>query len=112
MLQRCLLTKFPLYLVLMEFAEQMEERGIEPDLVWVPRDLNQPADDLTNSEFSVFDVNKRIHIEMAKVEWLLLPRLMTEATEIRRSRKEDNKKVAVLGKRKRLGTRLRERDPW
>ena len=42
-------TKFPLTLLLMELAEQLRSRGLELHLTWLPREMNQPPDDLSST---------------------------------------------------------------
>ena len=57
---RGLSTSYPLCVVAMELAAQLESRGAELQLHWAPRTHNQSADDLTNDKFEAFDLSKRI----------------------------------------------------
>ena len=47
-LNRLMTTKFPLCVVIMELAVQMECRNARVSLDWSPREFNQEADDLSN----------------------------------------------------------------
>ena len=44
---------------------------------WRPRDENQPADDLTNSKFDLFDKDLRVHVEWNKLQFHMLHKLIT-----------------------------------
>lgn len=81
-LQRLLSCKFPLSIVVMELACQLERIGLELDLAWAPRNQNVEADALTNSEFQGFNESKRIKKELEEVKFILLHELMQEAAEM------------------------------
>ena len=53
-------TKYPLTLLVMELSEALRTRRCELSLEWIPRDLNQLADDLTNEKFDAFPEEKRV----------------------------------------------------
>ncbi len=65
-------SKFPLCAILMELAAQSEALGVRLALDWVPRDWNQEADSLSNGVTDGFDPTRRIHIDWARVPWLVL----------------------------------------
>ena len=48
-------TKFPLCAILMELAAQMQDKELNLQLHWVPRDQNTEADELSNFNASRFD---------------------------------------------------------
>ena len=54
-LDKLMSTKYPLGLVLLEFSEALSVRKDALQLNWRSREENQPADDLTNSNFSQSD---------------------------------------------------------
>ena len=81
-LKKCLSSKFPLSVILLELAIQLKEAGLELDLGWVPRDQNIPADSLTNNIFDVFSESKRIKVEFEEFKWFILDELMTKAGEL------------------------------
>ena len=76
-LQRMMSCKFPLSIVVMELACQLERVGLELDLTWAPRNQNVEADALTNSEFQGFDEKKRIRKELGVWEKWSLSSFMT-----------------------------------
>ena len=65
----------------MELSETLRTRDCELNLQWVPRDLNQLADDLTNQKFDSFPLDKRIQFVGGDTKWLVLDRLMHKAQE-------------------------------
>ena len=118
-LQRLLSCKFPLSIVVMELACQLERLGLELDLAWAPRNQNVEADALTNAKFQDFDPNKRIQKELEDVKFVLLQELMEEAAEMNeelklaRSSKEakDDRPQREEKSKKRKG-QARWQDPW
>lgn len=113
-------SKFPLYIVLLELTEQLKRRNISVDLRWQSRETNIAADDLTNNKFSEFDPSLRINPDLNSLEWLVLPRLLKEATELDiliRGRKQSTRALGATTptayrgqKRKKVGMRFT--DPW
>lgn len=75
-------TKFPSTLLLMELSEQLRSLSLELHLSWVPRELNVPADDLTNSEFRKFDPNKRIKPVGCELPFIVLNQLMKDSQHL------------------------------
>ena len=118
-LQRLLSCKFPLSIVVMELACQLERLGLEMDLAWAPRNQNVEADALTNSEFQDFCPEKRIKKELEDVEFVLLHELMQEAAEMNEELKMARSSKEAKGdrpereepQRKRKG-QTRWQDPW
>ena len=118
-LQRLLSCKFPLSIVVMELACQLERLGLELDLAWAPRNQNVEADALTNSEFQGFDEEKRIRVDLEEVEFILLQDLMKEAAEMNEELKMVKSSKEAKGDRpqreevvkKRKG-QTRWQDPW
>ena len=119
LLGRMLTTKAPLALVLIELACQLETRGIDMNIQWVPREENQEADDLTNARFDKFDVHARIPVDYDKLEWIILDKLLVEykgyyeglaarraeyGTGVGQGRRRPGKLAGLLG--------LRATDPW
>eukprot|EP00438_Fugacium_kawagutii_P008249 Skav226268 [mRNA] locus=scaffold2708:264535:265680:- [translate_table: standard] len=117
-LRRFMSCKYPLSIVVMELALQLKEKGVELDLRWLPRRQNTEADALTNQEFGGFDNRLRIHVDLEKVEFLILNKLMEKAgtldeeMKLAKSSKEakGDKPLKDLPKRKRGETKWK--DPW
>ena len=118
---KCMTSKFPLYLMLIELAEQLNVRNMTVDLQWQMRDRNQAADDLTNEIFNEISPELRINPELGKIEWLVLPRILKEAIALHEEVK--HRKLENLSKgldavihsrptRKRKAEGLRTSDPW
>ena len=74
-------TKWPLMLVSMQLSHLSMEAGLKVSLKWRPRDENEPADALTNGDFTGFDPLKRISVSRDDVDWLLLYSLWEERAE-------------------------------
>lgn len=115
--KRWLSTKFPVNLVLMELATQLDVRGAALTLDWIPREANREADALTNLDFHSFDPGRRLHFNWADPGWAVLPRLVEAATDLFRQANERRalQRSARLAPNRGGGKReakLRVRDPW
>ena len=118
-LQRLLSCKFPLSIVVMELACQLERLGLELDLAWAPRNQNVEADALTNSEFQGFDPSKRVKKELEEVRFVLLQELMEEAAEMneelkmaKSSKEAKSDRPQQEEKNKKRKGQARWQDPW
>ena len=60
-------SKYPLGVILIELAHQVALRGATLRAQWVPRDQNEEADSLTNSDYRHFSPDKRIPVELEKM---------------------------------------------
>ena len=69
-------SSFPLCCVAMELATRLEASRLQLDLDWVPRELNQEADDLSNGILDKFDPELRVPVDLGMVQWQMLDRLM------------------------------------
>ena len=74
-LGRALTASYPLCLIAMEAAAQMEARGLDLSLSWVPREANQEADDLSNFRFLRFAEENRITADFTNLPIKVLPDL-------------------------------------
>jgi hypothetical protein len=75
-------SKFPLVVILAEVAAQLRLRRMVLNLGWTPRDQNEEADALTNGDFAAFDKNRRVEVDVSKVKWLILPRMLEVSQHI------------------------------
>ena len=113
-------TKSPLSAVVMELSEQLEARGSWLKLAWAPRQQNEEADALSNQQFEGFDMDKRMHLDPAAVEWIILPKMLElgggmikELEERRRRKREERRSAKEAKKRRKLAKdTLKVRDPW
>ena len=110
-------TAFPLCAVTMELAAQLEARGAELFLDWIPWGSNWEADRLADGDWSGFDESLRVHAELGEVRWLVLSELLDagqrflQAAKIERGRqKRASQTAGPVGGRRRQ--KLKEREPW
>ena len=75
-------SKFPLVVILAEVAAQLKSRSMVLSLGWTPRDQNEEADALTNGDFASFDMSRRVDVDVSKVGWLIIPRMLKAAQQI------------------------------
>jgi hypothetical protein len=107
-------TKYPLYLVLMELAEQLRARRLLLQVAWRPRDENEEADALTNEVFAAFSPEKRVHVEWASLPFVVLGQLTDLAEDhfknMSAAKKDrgDRENPGIKAKR----IKLREAQPW
>ena len=114
-LSRLMSSKFPLIVILAEFAAQLREKRMALELQWVPRNQNEEADALTNNRTELFDKAREVKVDLAQLEFVVLPEMVRVAddlyAEVRRRRAAKKEEPPTRGSRKR-GRPLRERDPW
>jgi hypothetical protein len=107
-------TSFPLCVIAMELAAQLEARQTRLTLEWSPREVNQQADDLTNEKFDEFEMSRRLEVDFDRLPWKYLPQAMREGMEFY----EESAKLRGRGlarpppAKKRKDLSLRVRDPW
>ena len=109
-------TAYPLCVVAMEMAAQLEHRGIELFLEWAPREQNREADCLADGDFTGFSGHLRVQASLEEIRWVVLPGLLRAGAKFyeeakRRTCQERGRAGAAVG-RQRKGERLREREPW
>ena len=114
---RGLTTSYPLCTMAMELAAQLEARGAELHLEWIPRAMNKEADALADGRTEGFDPCRRVSADVRSIEWLVLDRLLAsgeafhrDANIIRERRKNKTRVAETGGGGKRQ--KLREREPW
>ncbi len=59
-------SSFPLSIVIMELAAQLESRNARLDLHWIPRESNVEADRLSNGDSSGFDPRHRVDVDVGQ----------------------------------------------
>jgi hypothetical protein len=117
-LQHFMSCKYPLSIVVVELSVQLQKRGLELELGWIPRGQNEEADALTNKEFGGFDMEKRIVKDFGDLEFEILDELMMKAGELDADIKLAKSSKEAKGdkpgdkhlKRKRGETKWK--DPW
>ena len=119
LLERCMTTKYPLCVVLMETASQMQQRGLDLRLGWLPMAANQPAGDLTNEVYTQFDARARVGVEWDDLDFMVLPGLLAQGREyleevraVRDLAAQDRRGAGQGGGKRARREGLRTRDPW
>ena len=79
---KLLSTKFPLTILVMELIAQLREKGCQLQLDWISRDLNEPADDLTNCVYDRFSFSNRINVAPSELPFLVMPELQKASSEL------------------------------
>ena len=109
---------FPLSVVVMEMACQLDSAGLELDLRWVPRLQNEEADALTNELFDAFWERNRIEVDFCKLPFILLWEMMELAGEFdeevkmaKNSREAKGDRPDSTKKAKKKGE-MKWKDPW
>ncbi len=111
-LQSC---KFPLCLLTMELAGQLERRGARLAMEWAPREYNAEADALADGCCSGFCPTRRVHFDMKTADWMILPRLLDEGLKFEAHRRQLHSERAYKNKdskRRAKKQGLRITQPW
>lgn len=95
-------TKWPLMLINMQLSHHLLKAFLKLDLRWRPREENTLADDLTNSRFESFDLERRIQCEYTQLPLELLNKLWATKSQFDFSRRslQDSDTSGLPAKRK------------
>ena len=92
----------------MELSALLESRGQRLRLQWVPRELNEEADRLSNGVTTGFDPAKRIKVDLHSAQWLALKDLSQVGSEFYLGMQEEKqcrpREKATRGGRKKQST--------
>ncbi len=104
-------SKYPLCVLLMELACQLENRAQRLQLSWVPRELNDEADRLSRGDTSGFCDANRVRLRPDEVKWEVLHKYMDLGLSLEKLKRPRGE---ATGRRVRPTKRVpfRERDPW
>ena len=110
-------TTFPLCAIAMELSAQLEARGAELFLEWIPRGSNKEADALADGRFEGFDEKLRVQAEVSKVRWLVLDDLLRAGAAFQKeaaalARRRGGTSAGALRGPRRKVRKLKEREPW
>ncbi len=118
-IDKFLSVKFPVSMVLMELSRQLAELQSELQLHWIPREQNEESDDLSKGKFDAFNTSNRIDLDMASVEWKVIPQLVEHAMafdkelQLKKTSKEDSRNRTNQASQKTPPEeRLRLKQPW
>ena len=114
-LNKFMTVRFPLAPVLMELAVQLRMRNLELRLDWLPRDLNQPADSLSNFDFQEFSPELQVKVQLEDMNFCILDEMLEEGAamyaelaKLKAQRLVKQPWKGVAGTR----SRLKDRQPW
>eukprot|EP00438_Fugacium_kawagutii_P019241 Skav234689 [mRNA] locus=scaffold3643:121276:121746:- [translate_table: standard] len=116
-------SKYPLSIVVMELACQLDRLEVDLELGWVPRAQNYQADDLTNEKFDEFTEENRIEVDFKNLPFIVMGKLMEEAGKLDSELKlhktsKEAKSDAFKDEKKKLPTKkskkgeMKWKDPW
>ena len=116
-------SKYPLSIIVMEVACQLDRLQLDLELGWVPRAQNTEADDLTNERFTDFNEANRVHLDFERLPFMIMGELMKKAGELDAELRlhktsKEAKKAAMEGEAKEAPTKKRKKgemrwkDPW
>ena len=113
---RGLTTSFPLCVVAMELAAQLEHRSAELFLEWSPRTMNQESDALADGRTNGFNPALRVPVGLSRMQWLVLDRLMAAGVPFQKQaqmlKEQGSCTQARVTVRRAKTQRLRTRVPW
>ena len=116
LLEKHMSTKLPLAFVLLELSSQLQARSMTLDLRWLARDLNQPADDLTNFKFDGFTPGLRVPAVWSDLKFMILHLLADDSISftdtLEAFRAAGAGPLSSSGTPRAKGEKLRTRDPW
>ena len=114
-LHKLMTSKFPGIVILSEMAAQLKQRRMLLNLGWAPRDQNEQADALTNDAFQEFSPSRRIHVDPATLEFLVLGQYTRVAEHLYQETKKAKELAPAMRlkrRRRAAGSRLRDTHPW
>ena len=80
--QKNLTTKMPVAAVYMQLSLHLALHDLELALDWTPRESNCEADALTNEDFSLFSMDRRISVSLANLDLTLMLQLIDSWDEL------------------------------
>eukprot|EP00438_Fugacium_kawagutii_P015275 Skav202445 [mRNA] locus=C8853232:125:448:- [translate_table: standard] len=91
-------------MMVIEVSEMLRQSGGYATLNWVRREENQEADDLTNEEFTKFDMANRVELKPVDIKWIVMDQLVEDSAvlynKIVKLKEEDKKnRVAPTGRK-------------
>ncbi len=111
-LSRLQTTKYPLILLVMELSCQLERRSQRLSLQWAPREVNAEADRLANGNYLGFSPGNRVAVDLADMDWVILPELIQAGAVFEKERAERGRQTKPRSKAGPKQRPFRERHPW
>ncbi len=107
--------RYPLNILVMELAAQLERRGMRLALDWSPREVNTEADALAAGHCQGFTEKHRCTLDLSSNPWLLLDKFVVLGREFEahcRALHTKGKERETTRKKKLAHGTFREREPW
>ena len=114
-IKKMMTTKMPVCAILMELAAMLSSRSLWLNLGWVPRGDNQEADDLTNEDFTRFDLANRVPVVWADVPFKIMSAVLADGVTFERDmqkQKYDKKQLLLEGSRRKRFKVRQQKEPW
>ena len=113
-LDRFLAMRFPMNVVLMEVANQLECLELELDLSWVPREQNEESDRLSKGRFDGFDEKLRQEVKLEECDLPVIGKLMEVAQSLDEeiALRRTSKEAKVAGGKAKAHEKMRLTQPW
>ena len=97
----------------MELAAQLQSRGSELHLHWLPRLQNEQADQLTNGDFTGFAMERRLRFRLDDFRGLVLAEVLAGGTQLYDEiREAKGQRMERMIKKARRDEALRNTVPW
>ena len=93
----------------------LSDRNLWLNASWVPRDLNQEADALTNDQFEGFDAALRLEVDWSKVPAGVMSALLKQGLLFEQemaARRKDKAAVPPTRSRRTAKNKREQRTPW
>jgi hypothetical protein len=113
--QKNLTTKMPVAAVYMQLSLHLSLHDLELALDWTPRECNCEADALTNEDFSLFSMDRRILVSLANLDLTIMLQLIDSWDELEKDclkRKAEARAAAAAPGVPRVKKKKVASQPW
>ena len=116
LVDRLMTTKYPLGVILIELCHQLSLRNAALRAQWIPRDQNEEADALTNSDFRHFSLGRRVEVDIERLPFGILHGLLAKGedyvAELTAAKLAAKSEPLYQKKRRIKGETLKDTQPW
>ena len=116
LVDRLMTTKYPLGVILIELCHQLSLRNAALRAQWIPRDQNEEADALTNSDFRHFSLGRRVEVDIERLPFGILHGLLAKGedyvAELAAAKLAAKSEPLYQKKRRIKGETLKDTQPW
>ena len=95
-------------------AAQLDLYSLDLSLSWIPREQNEDADDLSKERFGNFDPELRMEVDMEKLDFIILRKMVSAASSLDEEVKEKttSKMTTSSSSKTPPSEKLRLTQPW